>query len=379
MATDIAFFEQAQQKKTLAAIAWTALITSLALGLYDIQFGTWTSVIALFALGLFCIPILILNHRGQVRLSALFLSLIVLLAITLNLYDGDGLHDAGILAMPIFIMTGTLMFGKRAAVYFALAAILALTAIVYLELAGYVHPTLRPTTFTMLVPMIVLLLAASVIVWVIVERVERNLLRASESEAEVRRSYDLTLEAWSKILEHRDRETRGHTERVAAITDQLSRRMGLSGQSLIDIRRGALLHDIGKLAVPDSILLKRGELTQAEWALMKEHPTLAHDVLAPIQYLHNALDIPWCHHEKWDGTGYPRSLRGEQIPLAARLFAVVDVWDALTSDRPYRPAMEKRSALDHIRGQAGAHFDPTVVAAFVDLQTAQPDVPVISP
>jgi HD-GYP domain-containing protein (c-di-GMP phosphodiesterase class II) len=372
MTSDIALFEHAQRKKTLAAIAWTVLVTSVALGLYDIQFNTWVSVIALFALGLVCVPILVLNHRDHLRLSALLLSLVVLLAITLNLYDGDGLHDAGILAMPVFIMTGTLMFGKRAAVFFALAAILALTAIVYLEVTGYVHPTLRPTTYTMLVPMIMLLVAASAIVWVIVDRVERNILRAWESEAELRRSYDLTLEAWSKILEHRDRETRGHTERVAALTDQLSRRMGLSGQSLVDIRRGALLHDIGKLAIPDSILLKRGELTEAEWAMMREHPSLAYEVLAPIPYLHNALDIPWCHHEKWDGTGYPRSLRGDEIPLAARLFAVVDVWDALTSDRPYRPAMDEPSALEHIRLLAGAHFDPAVVAAFVDLQTAQP-------
>ena len=223
--------------------------------------------------------------------------------------------------------------------------------------------------------MIMLLLAASVIVWVIVDRVERNLQRARDSEAEVRRSYDLTLEAWSKILEHRDRETRGHTERVTAMADELSRLMGISGQSLVDVRRGALLHDIGKLAVPDSILLKRGELTEAEWALMREHPILAHDVLSPIHYLQDALDIPWCHHEKWDGTGYPRSLRGDDIPLAARVFAVVDVWDALTSDRPYRPAMERHSALEHIRSLAGSHFDPKVVTAFLSLHASEAGTP----
>ena len=351
-------------------------MTSVALGLYDIQFGTWLSVIALFCLGLFCIPVLILNQRGHLRLSAIILSLVVLLAITLNLYDGDGLHDAGILAMPVFIMTGTLMFGKRAAVFFGLAAIFALTAIVYLEINGYIHPTLRPSTFTMLVPMIMLLLAAAVIVWVIVDRVEQNILRTRESEGEVRRSYrphsgSLVQDpgtpgqgnAWSY-------RTRGGHDRSA-----LAQLMGLSGKSLLDIRRGALLHDIGKLAIPDSILLKAGKLTEAEWAIMKEHPTLAHDVLAPIQYLQDALDIPWCHHEKWDGTGYPRSLRGEEIPLAPRVFAVVDVWDALTSDRPYREAMEKPIATEYIRSLAGSHFDPRVVAAFLVLHTSAAGAP----
>ncbi len=139
---------------------------------------------------------------------------------------------------------------------------------------------------------------------------------------------------------------------------------------LVDIRRGALLHDIGKLAVPDSILLKPGKLTDAEWTVMKEHPTVAHDVLDPIEYLRNAMDIPWCHHERWDGTGYPRGLRGDEIPLPARLFAVVDVWDALTSDRPYRPAMEKSSALELIRSLAGSQLDPQLVAAFLS-----PDIP----
>ena len=312
MTSDIALFEHAQRQKTLTAIAWTALVTSIALGLYDIQFGTWVSVIALFAWA-FLHPDPHSQPRGHLRLSALLLSLIVLLAITLNLYDGDGLHDAGILALPIFIMTGTLMFGKRAAALFALAAIVALTAIVYLEIPGTFIP---PSTADGHDAGAHGHAAARRLRDRLGDRGSRRAEHPAhrESEVEVRRSYDLTLEAWSKILEHRDRETRGHTERVAAMTDQLSRLMGMSGQILVDIRRGALLHDIGKLAIPDSILLKAGKLTEAEWAMMKEHPTLAHDVLAPIPYLQDALEIPWCHHEKWDGTGYPRSLRGERSP-----------------------------------------------------------------
>ncbi|MBI4316523.1 MAG: HD-GYP domain-containing protein, partial [Chloroflexi bacterium] len=133
-------------------------------------------------------------------------------------------------------------------------------------------------------------------------------------------------------------------------------------------RRGALLHDIGKMGVPDSILLKPGPLTDEEWVIMRLHPQLAYDMLSPINYLRSALDIPYCHHEKWDGTGYPRGLKGEQIPLAARPFAVVDVWDALRSDRPYRAAWPEEKVIEHIKAGSGSHFDPQVVEAFLGLQ-----------
>jgi HD-GYP domain-containing protein (c-di-GMP phosphodiesterase class II) len=134
---------------------------------------------------------------------------------------------------------------------------------------------------------------------------------------------------------------------------------------LVHIWRGALLHDMGKLGVPDHILLKPGKLTEAEWVIMRQHPQLAYDMLSPIAYLRSALDIPYCHHEKWDGSGYPRQLVGEQIPLAARLFAVVDVWDALTSDRPYRKKWTKQKTRQHILEQSGNHFDPRIVDIFM--------------
>jgi HD-GYP domain-containing protein (c-di-GMP phosphodiesterase class II) len=139
----------------------------------------------------------------------------------------------------------------------------------------------------------------------------------------------------------------------------------MTDETLVHIRRGALLHDIGKMGVPDSVLLKPGELTPDEWAIMRQHPQFAYEMLAPIEYLREALDIPYCHHERWDGTGYPRGLKGEEIPLAARLFAVCDVWDALLSDRPYRPAWPRARALETIRAGAGKHFDPAVVELFM--------------
>jgi hypothetical protein len=182
---------------------------------------------------------------------------------------------------------------------------------------------------------------------------------------ELQDAYDRTMEGWVRALDLRDRETEGHTLRVAEITLRLARAMGIQESEIIHIRRGALLHDMGKMGVPDAILLKEDNLTDAEWAIMKKHPSYAYEMLSPIPYLHSALDIPFCHHEKWNGTGYPRGLKGEQIPLAARLFAVVDVWDALRSTRPYRQGWPESQVLEHIREKAGSHFDPGVVDVFM--------------
>jgi HD-GYP domain-containing protein (c-di-GMP phosphodiesterase class II) len=148
------------------------------------------------------------------------------------------------------------------------------------------------------------------------------------------------------------------------MTINLARTLSLSEDDLVNIRWGGLLHDIGKMGVPDNILLKPGPLTDEEWIVMKKHPVLAFEMLSPIHYLRAALDIPYCHHEKWDGTGYPRGLKGEQIPLTARIFAVVDVYDALTSDRPYRKAWSTEKARQHIQAGAGMHFDPQIVIIF---------------
>jgi len=177
-------------------------------------------------------------------------------------------------------------------------------------------------------------------------------------------AYDATIEGWSRAMDLRDKETEGHTLRVTDLSVKLARNMGINEGELLFIRRGALLHDIGKLGVPDAILHKTSSLNDDEWKIMRQHPQFAYDMLYPIEYLRPALDIPFCHHEKFDGTGYPRQLKGEQIPLSARIFAIVDVWDALTSDRPYRPAWEKQKAMDFINEQSGKHFDPKVVEAF---------------
>jgi putative nucleotidyltransferase with HDIG domain len=182
-------------------------------------------------------------------------------------------------------------------------------------------------------------------------------------------AYDTTIEGWSCALDLRDKETEGHTLRVTELTLRLAREMGISEAELVHVRRGALLHDIGKMGIPDAILLKPGPLSDEEWVIMRKHPVYALDLLSRIPYLRSSLDVPYYHHEKWDGSGYPTGLCGEQIPLAARIFAVADVWDALRSDRPYRPGWEEERAREYIISEAGKHFDPQVVEVFqrVDL------------
>jgi PAS domain S-box-containing protein len=191
-----------------------------------------------------------------------------------------------------------------------------------------------------------------------------NLQRSNE---ELSLAYDTTLEGWGKALELRDKETSGHTLRVTDLTLRLARRLGIPEAELTNIRRGVLLHDIGKMAVPDHILKKTGPLTDDEWGEMRRHPQYAYDLLYPIAYLRPALDIPYCHHERWDGQGYPRGLKGKEIPLAARIFAVVDIWDALCSNRPYRAAWTREQIIQYLREEAGTRLDPAVVAEFLKM------------
>jgi len=189
--------------------------------------------------------------------------------------------------------------------------------------------------------------------------------QAQKDAADLALAYDTTLEGWAHALELRDQETEGHTRRVMQMTVDLARNMGVDDAELENVRRGALLHDIGKMGIPDSVLLKPGTLNEKEWEIMRRHPEYAYQFLESIEYLRSVLAIPYCHHEKWDGTGYPRGLAGEQIPFEARIFAIVDVWDALLSDRPYRPAWTKEKVITYIAEQSGKHFDPQVVQAFL--------------
>jgi putative nucleotidyltransferase with HDIG domain len=197
--------------------------------------------------------------------------------------------------------------------------------------------------------------------------VKRNLEELTTANRELLQSYDQTMLGWAQLLDLRHKETKDHTERVTSMTLALARRMGIADTATLKhIERGAVLHDIGKLGVPDAILLKPDKLDADEWEQMRKHPLVGHEVLSKIKFLEPSLDIPECHHEKWDGTGYPRGLRGDAIPIAARIFAVVDVWDALLQPRVYKEAWPEEKVLQHIQAQAGLQFDPAVVSVFME-------------
>jgi diguanylate cyclase (GGDEF)-like protein len=188
-----------------------------------------------------------------------------------------------------------------------------------------------------------------------------------DHDFETTRAYDETIKGWARALEMRDNETEGHATRAMTLAVRMAQALGLSPEECEDIRRGALLHDIGKIALPDSILFKEGKLESDEWEVMKKHPVYAYGFLSPISFLEKVLDIPYCHHEHWDGTGYPRGLKGESIPLAARIFTIIDVWDALLSDRRYRPAWKKEDAIQYLQDEAGKLFDPSLIPIFLGI------------
>jgi len=188
-----------------------------------------------------------------------------------------------------------------------------------------------------------------------------------EAHTDLQEAYDKTIEGWVLALDLRDRETEGHTQRVTSMTVKLARALGFNEDEIIHIRRGALLHDMGKMGIPDEILQKPGPLTDDEWEIMRRHPQYAYQMLSNIKYLKEAIIIPYYHHERWDGSGYPHKLKGEDIPLHARLFAVVDVWDALSSDRPYRKRMPHHEVVEYLQKEAGRLFDPEIVTKFLPL------------
>ncbi|MFN2145954.1 MAG: HD domain-containing phosphohydrolase [Anaerolineales bacterium] len=198
----------------------------------------------------------------------------------------------------------------------------------------------------------------------------RDITQIKKSKQMLEAAYDTTLAGWARAVELRDRTTQDHTDRVVALAVKLARLVGLPEEDLVHLRRGAMLHDIGKISMPDAILTKPGALTEEEFRTMQQHPEIAYRLLAHIAFLEKALDIPYCHHERWDGSGYPRGLESESIPIMARIFALADVWDALTSDRPYRSAWSEAKALAYIRENAGTHFDPSITPLFVEMLEA---------
>ena len=357
-------YTRMQQERTLTLALWISMVTSAGLGLVNLVFLDWVALFTLATVAGLCPLLLELASRGRRELAARLLIALVLAGATFSLATGDGLRDPAVVAYPIIVILGGMLNGKRSLPLLTGAAIGSLAIITGLSITAPVHPPFTETIEGFLVVSI-LTAAAAMVVWVSMDNTDRNIRRIYRSKAKVRRAYEDTLEAWARALEYRDRETEGHSRRVTELSVGLARVLGVDGEELTSIRWGSLLHDVGKLAIPDSVLLKPGPLSPEERALMELHPVYAREMLSRIPFLHSVMAIPYHHHERWDGTGYPEGLAGENIPLAARIFSVVDQWEALSSDRPYRKAWPRERIVAYLEENAGRIFDPRIVEIFL--------------
>ncbi len=358
-------YELLQRKRTLNVMLRVILVAGLSLFLVNIYLNAWSIAIALLAMSVLCVPCLWLNSKGRHTSAALLTVIMMLSVANYNLYTSGGLKDSGVLAYPMIVIIGSLFFGRRGIPILTVASLGSLSVLAYLEFHTGSLPGANESVAGLCLTVAVLLIASSALVWVIIRNTEINVAHIRQAEAELRRTYDLTLSGWAKALEYRDSETEGHSRRVVDLSVLLAAEMGHGGEELDQIRRGALIHDIGKMTVPDHILSKRGPLDDEEKKVMESHTVYAKEMLSPISFLETASLIPYCHHERWDGKGYPRGLKGTEIPWQARLFAVVDQWDALTSCRPYRSAWPKEKVVNYIRENSGRRFDPEVVDTFL--------------
>jgi hypothetical protein len=287
---------------------------------------------------------------------------VLLLGVT---YFFGGVEEIAYSAWVLVILSGGLLLGRRYIWIVTFIGVFGGLIILVAELDHHLPLAHLPEPRITWVSNVVMFIWSGVILHVALRNIETAVQRIREESLARAKAYDATLEGWSRALELRDHETWGHSERVVAKSVQLARELGLQESVLTNLKRGALLHDIGKMGIPDAILTKPGPLSTEEWDIMHRHPGMAKQLLDQIEYLRPAIEIPYSHHEKWDGSGYPYGLKGEEIPLAARIFAVVDVWDALLSERPYRKAWPEEKVLTYILEQSGKHFDPRIVQAFL--------------
>jgi hypothetical protein len=314
-----------------------------------------------------------LTRKGHVRLAGTIYTILAWLYINYTTLNTGGVRAVGFGGNLAILIVAALLIEIRAVAAFGLAAILMGFGLAFLQSRGILSPLPAHVSFyTSWVTQTALIIWITGIIYVAMDDIRRALRRSLSAEKDVRKlnqelvlAYKTTLEGWAKALELRDKETEGHSRRVTELTDLLALKLGLSQEELVPIHYGSLLHDIGKMGIPDTILHKTTELTIEERKIVEMHPTTAFNLLKSIEYLQEAMDIPFYHHEKWNGEGYPNGLKGEAIPLPARIFAVVDVWDALSHDRLYRDAWPTEKIIAYMQEQSGKHFDPRVVEVFL--------------
>jgi len=329
----------------------------------------------LILLGFSAITILLIifNLKGQVRTSIAGLLWLFPGVFTILMIEGEGLHDPGMIGFGLYVIVAALLMGKRflpAAWAISAAMMVFIYLAENLELFAWTESRHYTSSPVDLIIVLVILTVGTAVFWIVMDIIEETISKLVWSENQIKEAYDLTLEGWSRALEMRDKETQGHSRRVTNLTLKIGKRMGFTQDELFHIRRGALLHDIGKMAISDNILHKPGSLDEEEWEIVRQHPGYAYEMLKDIEFLIPALEIPLYHHERWDGNGYPNGLTADEIPLSARIFTVVDNWDALHSNRPYRTAWKQADVIDYFKQESGKKFDPEIINLFLSLLEA---------
>lgn len=352
-------YELGQRARLLHFMLVAVFVGGLVTGVSNYLHGWMVETFVLSVLTFICLVGFYLNHKRRYLIAAWIFCISFYVVLSLMLYNGAGLYDGTVLAYPIFILCVAFLFSPRGLFTATIFSILAVFSIYWLQANGLFESAYH-ASFLRVAIISVLFAVMAVITWVVRMAWETNLSLLNES-------YDLTLQGWAQALEYRDGETAGHSQRVTELSVMVGCALGLGSEEIINLRHGSYLHDIGKMAIPDDILLKPGPLTNEEWIVMKQHPVRSREFLAKIPFLQGAIPIAYSHHERWDGTGYPEGLKAESIPLLARIFTVVDNWDALTSDRPYRKAWPAEKVINYLKENAGKMFDPQIVDVFLSV------------
>jgi len=345
---------------------FASLVISIA---FWIGNGVQETSISLLALSVISVLLLFVQNRGYNKVAALVLYLVVSFILTFNISIGHGIHDEAMIAYPLLIVFSGLVFGKRAGVIVTGITVFQIILVHILAQAGHVQPFGGAVQMKLdeTITTIIILIATGFLVWVVVDIIENSVEKIIQAEVDLESAYEDTLAAWAKALELREREAPGHSTRVTSLATLLAEKMGLDLDVIKQIRQGALLHDIGKMGIPESILLKSEPLEPKEKKLLKEHTIIASGIIRDIDYLEGALEIISHHHERYDGNGYPQKLMGDQLPLKAQIFSIIDNWDMLRVDRPCRKAWSDEKTLVYISDQSGKKFNPDIVEAFLKM------------
>lgn len=361
------------QKKVLDVLLRITITASLLLAVIWSRDGIGTGAIVILMMAGFSILLWYLNKFDFTRLSGTTFILVIVAGLTYLAIREDGFYNVPVIAYPIVVLLSGLVFGRRSVPFTTGLVFIVILLFWFLERAGVIQPFNGLVTYWVgdLITALVLLGTTGVLLWLLLALVENNLIKVVQSERLLEDTYALTLESWANALELRGLETSGHHQRLLALAERFGAELNLTEPEKQALFNGILLHDIGKMGIPDAVLLKPGKLTAEEFRIVKSHPQLGSRLLADIDYLQPALPVVLHHHERWDGKGYPYGLKAEEIPLLARIAALLDSWDALTQPQVYREAWRRRQALDYLVEEAGAHFDPELTRRFVDLLRAE--------